>query len=214
MRGGPASIYLSRHCTTTWNLEGRLQGTIDLPLAEVGTREAKAHVSAVRDLGVRRIVCSTALRAYQTAMVYAESLQLTVERTPQLRELDHGEWEGRKAQELLLDQKSGFAQWLSDPGSIAIPGGSETVQAAQQRASAAVRNLASIFCDEIVLVIAHKHLNALLTCALLKKPLTSFQAYIVEDTLPHLLAADAIESLCREQQGRNPGSFYSDLARE
>src|SRR5271165_1445731 len=195
MRGSPATINLCRHCTTAWNLQGRLQGTIDLPLADVGIREAKAHVSIVRDIGVRRIVCSTALRAYQTAMVYAESLQLPVHRTPQLRELDHGEWEGRKAEELLLDQNSGFAQWLSDPGSIAIPGGSESVQTAQQRASEGVRNAASTFRDEIVLIIAHKHINALLMCALFKKPLTSFESYIVEDTLPHLLAADAIESL-------------------
>jgi broad specificity phosphatase PhoE len=33
-----AAIYLCRHCKTAWNVEGRLQGTIDLPLAEVGIK--------------------------------------------------------------------------------------------------------------------------------------------------------------------------------
>lgn len=29
----PANIYLCRHCKTSWNVEGRLQGTVDLLLA-------------------------------------------------------------------------------------------------------------------------------------------------------------------------------------
>jgi len=41
-------------------VEGRLPGTIDLPLAEFGIKQAIANVAVIRDLGVRRIVCSTA----------------------------------------------------------------------------------------------------------------------------------------------------------
>ena len=43
----PAKIYLARHCKTAWNLEGRLQGTVDLPLAEVGIEEAKTNVGVL-----------------------------------------------------------------------------------------------------------------------------------------------------------------------
>jgi len=199
MHASAPTIYLTRHCTTAWNVEGRLQGTVDLQLAEVGVREAKAHVSVVRNLAVRRIICSTALRAYQTATVYAESLRLPLHRTLQLRELDHGEWEGRKAGALLLDRNSGYAQWLSDPACIAIPGGHESVQVAQQRAAQAVRDVALSFRGETVLLVAHKHINALLMCKLFKKPFTSFESYIVEDTIPHLLAAEAVEALCCER---------------
>jgi hypothetical protein len=110
--------------------------------------------------------------------------------------LDHGKWEGRKVTELVLDEDSGYAKWLSDPGSTAIPGGSETVQAAQQRAAQALRNVALSLCGESVLVIGHKHINALLMCALMKEPFARFGNHIVEDTLPHLLAADAVEALC------------------
>jgi phosphohistidine phosphatase SixA len=38
-----------------------------LPLAEVGIKQTKANVAVIRDLGVRRIVCSTASQAYETA---------------------------------------------------------------------------------------------------------------------------------------------------
>jgi probable phosphoglycerate mutase len=177
-------------------VEGRLQGTVDLPIVAVGLKEAMGNVAVVRHLGVRRIVCSTARRAYQTAQVYRALLGLPIYCTQHFRELDHGKWEGRKLTELVLDEESGYAKWLSDPGSIAIPGGSETVQAAQQRAAQALRNVALSFCDESVLVIGHKHINALLMCALLKEPLTRFRSHIVEDTLPHLIVADTIEALC------------------
>lgn len=90
-------------------------------------------------LGVQRIACSTARRAYQTAELYGAALGLLIRNTPRLRELDHGEWEGRKAKELLLDPNSGYAKRLSDPKWIAIPGGDESVQGAQQRAADAVR---------------------------------------------------------------------------
>src|SRR5208283_3190655 len=196
MESSPAKIYLARHCKTAWNLEGRLQGTVDLPLAKVGVEEAKTNVAGVCKLGVNRIACSTARRAYQTAQVYGESLELPIYKTAQLRELDHGIWEGRKVSELLLDQSSGYGKWLSDPGGIAIPGGSESVQTAQHRATAAIRDAALAFRGESLLIIGHKHINALFLCALLKEPLTSFGTHIVEDTLPYLLAADAVEALC------------------
>src|ERR1017187_2544104 len=83
-----ATIYLSRHCKTAWNVEGRLQGTIDLPLAEIGIKQAIANVAVIRDLGVRRIVCSTARRAYETARLYADPLGLPIHNTPGLRELE------------------------------------------------------------------------------------------------------------------------------
>jgi len=209
MHSRPAAIYLSRHCTTAWNVQGRLQGTVDLPLAEVGIKEARANALAVRNLGVSRIVCSTARRADETAQQYRELLELPVYRTRHLRELDHGNWEGRKVKELLLDQNSGFANWLSDPGCLAIPGASETVQAAQQRAAQALRDAALSFCGESVLVIGHKHINALLMCALLKEPLTRFRSHIVEDRLPHLLATETVEALC---SGAESGDIWKTLS--
>lgn len=196
MDTSPATIFLARHCKTAWNLKGRLQGTVDLPLAEVGIEEAKTNVAAVRKLGVNRIVSSTARRAYETAQLYGESLGLRIYKTVRLRELDHGDWEGRKVSELLLDQNSGYAKWLSDPGCIAIPSSSETVQAAQRRAAETIRDAALSFSGESVLIVSHQHINALLMCALLKEPLTSFASHIVEVTLPYLLPADAIEALC------------------
>jgi Histidine phosphatase superfamily (branch 1) len=77
-----------------------------------------------------------------------------------------------------------------------LPGSSETVQAAQHRAAEAIRDAALSFRGESLLIVGHKHINALLMCALLKEPLTGFASHIVEDALPCLLPADAVETLC------------------
>jgi broad specificity phosphatase PhoE len=188
----PVAIYLSRHCKTAWNLEGRLQGTMDLPLCEAGVTEAEANAAAIRALGVGRIVCSTARRAHQTAQLYGAALGLPVLPTLKLRELDHGVWEGRKVKDLLVCPDAAYARWLADPGSIAIPGGGESVQAAQQRAADALREAAFSSRGEPVLIVGHKHINALLMCALLNEPLTRFGTHVVEDTLPRLVPAYAL----------------------
>lgn len=170
-------------------MEGRLQGTVDLPLCEAGVKQAEANVAAIRALGVRHIVCSTARRAYQTAQLYGAALDLPVGFAPEIRELDHGAWEGRKVEELLVCADSAYAQWLADPGSVAIPRGGESVQAAQDRAAGAVRKAAFSLRGEPVLIVGHKHINALLMCALLKEPLERFRSHMVEDTLPRLIPA-------------------------
>ena len=95
----------------------------------------------------------------------------------------------------LWDPDSGYAKWLADPGCIGIPGGSESVLTAQKRVGEALRDVALSFRGESILIIGHKHINALLMCALLKEPLARFGSHIVEDALPHLLAIDMIERL-------------------
>jgi len=200
MRGKSATIYLSRHCTTAWNIEGRLQGTIDLPLAVVGIGEAKENIELIRSMAISRIVASTARRAYETAQIYAEALGVQLLSTPRLRELDHGGWEGREIRELLADPSSGYCSWMEDPASAAIPDSGESVTSAQQRISEAIRDVALSFRGETVLVVGHKHINAILMCALMGVPVRSFRTMIIEDTEPRLLPADRLEALCSDGQ--------------
>lgn len=58
------------------------------------------------------------------------------------------------------------------------------------------RDAALSFRGESILIIGHKHINALLMCTLLKEPLARFGSHIIEDALPHLLAPEVVEGLC------------------
>ena len=67
-----------------------------------------------------------------------------------------------------------------------------------------MRDAASSFRNESLLIIAHKHINALLMCALLQEPLERFRSHIVEDTLPRPIPAYAIEGFRLGHARRDP----------
>ena len=179
------TIYLARHCKTAWNSEGRVQGTMDIELSPEGALDAELNLSAIRGLGIQQIVCSTAKRAVQTATIYAQGLGVPLQSSPRFRELDHGEWEGQRIQDLLNLPNSPYELWMADPGAVLIPGSSETALAAQQRILEGVREICSTYGGKTVLLVGHKHILAILNCALKKCPLTQFRKEIVESTLPY-----------------------------
>jgi broad specificity phosphatase PhoE len=179
------TIYVARHCKTAWNVEGRVEGTKDIELSPEGARDAKLNLSAIRGLGIQLIVCSGAKRAMQTATIYARGLGVPLQSSPRFRELDHGEWEGQRIEELLSLPKSPFELWMADPGAVPIPGSSDTALAAQQRILEAIREIDSTCGEKTILLVSHKHILAILNCALKKCSLTQFRNEIVESTLPY-----------------------------
>lgn len=92
---------LLRHGQSTWNLEGRLQGqTMEVPLTELGLRQAAGAREQLRRRQVRAVLSSDQRRAVQTAEVVAEGLGLAVETTALLREQGLGLMEGRLSRDL------------------------------------------------------------------------------------------------------------------
>ncbi|NLD95435.1 MAG: histidine phosphatase family protein, partial [Fibrobacter sp.] len=84
-----------RHGQTQWNLEGRLQGSSDIPLNQTGRAQAAA---AVQVLGTGRwdaIVSSPLSRARETAQIIADGLGLELGPAYDLLvERDYGQGEG------------------------------------------------------------------------------------------------------------------------
>jgi hypothetical protein len=118
------TIYLARHCKTAWNSEGRVQGTKDIELSPEGAHDAELNLPAIRGLGIQQIVCSSAKQAVQTATIYAQGLSVPLQSSPRFRELDHGEWEGQRIEDLLNLPNSQFERWMADSGAVLIPGSS------------------------------------------------------------------------------------------
>ncbi|MCG6965977.1 MAG: histidine phosphatase family protein [Chromatiaceae bacterium] len=190
----PARVFLARHCSTDWNVQGRLQGSQDLPLNDQGRAEALALVALLEPLGLQRIYSSPYQRAWQTGRIYAEHLGIPLEAHPGLRELDHGVWEGAIIDDLLSSNASGYAGWLVDASRVAVPGG-EAIDEAQKR-------VANAFVDIVVngglgpvLIVTHKHIRALLLCALQGLDLSAFGAQIIDSQAPSEVPSYQIEAL-------------------
>ncbi|AFH62096.1 histidine phosphatase family protein [Paenibacillus caseinilyticus] len=86
---------LIRHGTTEWNLEGRMQGQMDTPLAEVGRMQARLLAKRLQGEAWDGILCSDLIRARETAETISQVTGIPLLATDQrLRERAFGELEG------------------------------------------------------------------------------------------------------------------------
>ncbi|HWX74378.1 MAG TPA: histidine phosphatase family protein, partial [Solirubrobacteraceae bacterium] len=95
-----ASIYLARHGQTAYNLEGRFQGHLPVPLDETGRAQALelAERAAAHDFAV--LWTSPLLRARETAAAVARRTGLSPREDARLAETDAGEWTDRSFAEV------------------------------------------------------------------------------------------------------------------
>jgi probable phosphoglycerate mutase len=97
-----STIYLIRHGETEWNLAGRWQGHADVPLNELGARQAQLVGRRLAREGARfdAIYSSDLARAFQTAWEIGAAVKVPVQLLPPLREIDLGAWSGRTYDEI------------------------------------------------------------------------------------------------------------------
>ena len=136
---------LLRHGQTDWNVEGRLQGTSDIPLNETGLRQAHAAASAIVAAEWDLVLTSPLQRARQTAQQIVDTHalgELTVDN--RLLERAFGEAEGLS-----------YLEWKTvyDPA-IGVPGG-ENLEQLEVRARAMLSEFAEEFAGKRVLAVSH-----------------------------------------------------------
>ncbi len=137
------TIYYIRHGETSWNAEGRLQGTLDIPLNQRGHKQA-AHAGEVlaglfardgRDKHDLAYVASPLGRARTTMDLVRDVLGLPAgdySLDDRLREIGYGEWEGSTLTQMQAKDPDLYARRLTQKWTMSSPGG-ETYAAVQLR---------------------------------------------------------------------------------
>ena len=137
------TIYCIRHGETAWNAEGRLQGTQDVPLNDLGRRQASQAGRILADLFARdgrdkaslAFVASPLGRARSTMDFVREVLKLPLggySLDDRLREIGYGRWEGSTLAEMQAEDPEIFAKRQTDKWTMSPPGG-ETYASVQLR---------------------------------------------------------------------------------
>jgi len=94
-------ILLLRHMQTQYNVQGILQGRRDTPILPPGPDQQVAIDENLKKIGSEsnytHVLASSLKRTWMTAKLYVNAY--TVE--PLLDELDFGEWEGKKKEEMI-----------------------------------------------------------------------------------------------------------------
>jgi len=132
-------IYYIRHGETSWNALGRLQGAQDIPLNDLGRRQA-AHAGHVlgdlfarhgRDKSSLAFVASPLIRARATMELVRGSLKLPqggYALDDRLREIGYGQWEGATLPEMQLRDPDLYAKRQTGKWTVSPPGGESYVE--------------------------------------------------------------------------------------
>lgn len=150
----PTRIVAIRHGETDWNVEGRLQGQVDVALNPVGRRQAARLAGALRDEGLCAVVTSDLARAADTARALAEPLALPWHTDAGLRERGFGVLEGRTYEEIDRHWPAEALRWrLRDPDFA--PTGGESLRDFYARCVAAAERIAAAHAGATIALVAH-----------------------------------------------------------
>ena len=133
-----------RHGQTDWNAQDFLQGSTDIPLNDVGRRQALDAVTVLGRGGWDVIVSSPLSRARETAQIMAADLGIELGRSyDELIERDYGQAEGMTLEE---SEK----HWPNRTG-----GGIEPLESVVARGRKAIDLIAAEFPGKNVAIVCH-----------------------------------------------------------
>ena len=123
-------LILIRSGSTDFDLQGRICGTLDIPLSEVGI--AEAHALAARlNAGATAlaipmappvaIYSSTAACAQETSQIIGKAIGLSPRRIGDFQNLDQGLWQGMLVEDIRRKQPRVYRQWQENPWAVVPP---------------------------------------------------------------------------------------------
>ncbi|XID94907.1 histidine phosphatase family protein [Paenibacillaceae bacterium WGS1546] len=141
-----ATIAFIRHGSTSWNKEGRAQGSSDISLDQDGIRQAELLADRLRSEAWNHIYSSSLTRAKQTAQIIGNAIGLEIRLDDRLRERSGGLIEGTTEQERLR-------KWGRNWRDLEL--GIESIEDVQKRGSDFLEEINSKHQGEKVLVVSH-----------------------------------------------------------
>jgi alpha-ribazole phosphatase/probable phosphoglycerate mutase len=153
-RGGATRVVLVRHAETEESARGRCYGRLDVRLSSRGLRQAEALAAALADVSLAAVYASPLSRALDTARPIAAAQGLEPVVLEALTELDFGEVEGLRYDEIEAERPELFRAWMDEPARVRFPGG-EGLADLRARILPALTELRTRHEREAVAVVAH-----------------------------------------------------------
>lgn len=148
-------VFLVRHGATVLSAEDRYAGATDVALSDEGRAQARALGARLAGEPLAAAYASPMSRAQDTAMLIVEGRGLGVAAIPDIRETDHGHWEGKTRDEIRAAFPDEYARWERDPFTFA-PTHGETGLQVLARALPAFLTIVARHAESSVLVVSHK----------------------------------------------------------
>ena len=148
------TIYIVRHGQTEWNLLGKTQGHGNSDLTPKGIEQAELLADSMTKYPIDYIYSSDLGRAYQTADIIGNKLNIEIEKTEALREMNFGTWEGRIIKDIIEEDPELYKMWRNEPHLAKIPQG-ETLSQIKERTDAFIKEINEKYDGKHIVLVTH-----------------------------------------------------------
>jgi len=161
-------IILVRHGETDWNKQGRFQGQIDIPLNQNGKAQANAASGFLENIFIQKAFSSSLSRPKETTQIILKKHPgIEISLKENLKEIGHGEWEGKLESEISADWPDLLKAWKTCPEKVQMPGGENINEVSTRSITGWIEICKELKNDETALVVAHDAVNKTILCHLL-----------------------------------------------
>ncbi len=147
-------LYLLRHGETKWNRLSKTQGCVDTDLSEEGLIQGRKLALRLTSENITAIYTSNLKRAYSTAQIIGQTLNIPINILPDLREMNFGRWEGMDIDSIKKKYYDIHRLWISDPRKARIPDAEHLTQV-QDRAVKAASGIINSHRGDNIAVVSH-----------------------------------------------------------
>ncbi|MEO1524178.1 MAG: histidine phosphatase family protein [Planctomycetota bacterium] len=170
-------VLLVRPGATDFDEQGRMKGSLDMPLSPLGVEQAQSLAEELAQFQVKTIFTAPCESARETAEHLSEQSRQSGRETKTkvveaFRNIDHGLWHGKLIDEVRRNHPKVYRQGAEHPEEFCPPGGESLVEA-KARVLKALRKCVKKSRDEIAVLVIPDPLATVVQSLLSGDDLTS-----------------------------------------
>jgi len=147
-------LFLVRHGESEWNILNKVQGQSNTNLTDKGREQARMTAKRLLDYKIDLIFSSDLNRAFETAKIIGDLLDLKVNTFKELREIKFGVWEGLTREEIINKYEKEHIIWMTEPHKLNLPEAEKLIDL-QERLLKTVNNIIKNNKDKNILIVSH-----------------------------------------------------------
>lgn len=154
---------------TSWDLQGRMAGSVEVPLSDHGVGDIEKLGDPLRHLAPRVVYGACTDPSKGSAAILADALGVRLRCRAELRELDMGIWQGLLIEEIVHKHPKAWRSWQRDPFRN-TPAGAEDPQDTVRRVRSLVDMLDRKHAGDSVVLVAGRMLCRIVESVLSRRP--------------------------------------------
>jgi len=185
----PTHLLLVRHGETDYNRYNIIQGTRDVPLNEIGRRQAEELSDKLSGVPIDAAYSSCLSRAFETANIIMKPHELSVKQYPELNEMHFGTYEGKRYKDVKHLWDVVHDAWNNGDIDRSFKDGENPLQV-QDRADARMQSIIDQHPSETVLIVTHGRLMRILLSKWFDVGLTRMDEIAIPNTVVYHVRID------------------------